>query len=106
MIDNNENYRHMALAYSGPVVRRGLQGVEFTANDSLFDNGHKYPNMVSLSLLEFGYFLLSCVKCSNDSIFFAFNQFEIDIYSRYRFRIDTFNQFEIDTCSRYQFRIV
>ncbi|CAH0714639.1 unnamed protein product, partial [Brenthis ino] len=36
---------HMALAYSGPVVKQGLQGVEFTANDSLFDNGHKYPNM-------------------------------------------------------------
>nr|XP_026489504.1 protein croquemort-like isoform X1 [Vanessa tameamea] len=36
---------HMSLAYSGPVVKQGLPGVEFAANDSLFDNGYKYPNM-------------------------------------------------------------
>ncbi|XP_034826682.1 protein croquemort-like isoform X1 [Maniola hyperantus] len=35
---------HMTLPYSGPVVKHGIEGVEFTANDSLFDNGHKYPN--------------------------------------------------------------
>ncbi|CAH2108670.1 unnamed protein product [Euphydryas editha] len=36
---------HMSLAYSGEVMIRGLRGMEFAANDSLFDNGHKYSNM-------------------------------------------------------------
>ncbi|CAG9579049.1 unnamed protein product [Danaus chrysippus] len=34
---------YMSLAYSGDVIKKGLPGREFTANDSLFDNGHKYP---------------------------------------------------------------
>ncbi|XP_023934291.1 protein croquemort isoform X2 [Bicyclus anynana] len=34
----------MTLPYSGKVMKHGIEGVEFAANDSLFDNGHKYPN--------------------------------------------------------------
>lgn len=43
----------MSLAYSGKIIVRGLPGVEFAANDSLFDNGHKYPNMVRYAKREY-----------------------------------------------------
>lgn len=58
----------MSLAYSGEIIVRGLPGVEFAANDSLFDNGHKYPNMVSYAKKNrytyqlINYFIFNC-KC-------------------------------------------
>ncbi|CAH2266442.1 jg24407 [Pararge aegeria aegeria] len=35
---------YMVLPDSGPVRVQGIDGVEYAANDSLFDNGHNYPN--------------------------------------------------------------
>ncbi|CAH2266440.1 jg24406 [Pararge aegeria aegeria] len=35
---------HITLPFSGKVVKHGIEGVEYSANDSLFDNGYKYPN--------------------------------------------------------------
>ncbi|CAH2108672.1 unnamed protein product [Euphydryas editha] len=35
---------YMVLPESGPVVVEGIEGVNYAANDSLFDNGYKYPN--------------------------------------------------------------
>ncbi|VVD03335.1 unnamed protein product [Leptidea sinapis] len=35
----------MTLTANGTVSHMGLEGKQFIANDSLFDNGHKYPEM-------------------------------------------------------------
>ncbi|XP_041984342.1 protein croquemort-like [Aricia agestis] len=35
---------YMTLKKTGEIKRNGLSGLEFMADDSLFDNGHKYPD--------------------------------------------------------------
>ncbi|KAL4719068.1 hypothetical protein ACJJTC_019268 [Scirpophaga incertulas] len=35
----------MALSKDKPVEVEGIEGVQYAANDSVFDNGHKYPRM-------------------------------------------------------------
>ncbi|CAK1540787.1 unnamed protein product [Leptosia nina] len=36
---------HMTLTADGPVKHMGLDGMQYVANDSLFDNGYNYPDM-------------------------------------------------------------
>ncbi|XP_045768243.1 protein croquemort-like [Maniola jurtina] len=36
---------YMVLSKSGPITIQGIEGVQYAANDSLFDNGHNYPHM-------------------------------------------------------------
>ncbi|XP_038214929.1 protein croquemort-like isoform X1 [Zerene cesonia] len=36
---------HMTLTADGPVTHQGIEGMQYIANDSLFDNGFRYPEM-------------------------------------------------------------
>ncbi|XP_045447267.1 protein croquemort-like [Melitaea cinxia] len=35
---------YMTLSKTGPMELRGIEGMNYAANDSLFDNGYKYPS--------------------------------------------------------------